>query len=488
MADDKSVDSRSSKPVLSTMETKLSTKKYLKKRSIRRGYGKKNERKNKLNQMNLSIIGTNSAGLRGKMESFYNLINEYSPSIITIQETKHKKTGTIKMKGFQTFEKVRKNKGGGGLLTAVCDDLDPVLVSQGNEDIEIIVVEANLGIKKLRIINAYGPQEDDNIDDILNFWQELEGEVIKATEENCLILIELDANAKLGNGVLKGDPHKISNNGKVLLDIIERQNLIITNSLDICKGTITRERIFENKTEQSIIDYILVCQELAKDITEVTIDDERIHVLSRQTKTRTGIKTITSDHNILSCKFNIKFLKKSRVIRKELFNLKCEEGKKHFYEETNTTNTLSTCFSRSASFQQNSNKFFKNLMGTFHKCFKKIRIRSGKLKSYGEENIQGKLKLKLVLKRFLLNNISCKIATKLAKQKLEEIEESLAEATAAKNAHIVKDHVENIETIDGNFSQLGFWKLKKKLFPISEDPPMAKRDKDGNIISAPEGI
>ena len=119
------------------METKLSTKKYLKKRSIRRGYGKKNERKNKLNQINLSIIGTNSAGLRGKMESFYNLINEYSPSIITIQETKHKKTGTIKMKGFQTFEKVRNNKGGGGLLTAVCDDLDPVLVSQGNEDIEI---------------------------------------------------------------------------------------------------------------------------------------------------------------------------------------------------------------------------------------------------------------------------------------------------------------------------------------------------------------
>ena len=90
MADDKSMDPRSSKPAPSTMETKLGTTKCLKRKSTRRGYGKKNERKNKINQINLSIIGTNSAGLRGKMESFFNLINEYSPTIITIQETKHK--------------------------------------------------------------------------------------------------------------------------------------------------------------------------------------------------------------------------------------------------------------------------------------------------------------------------------------------------------------------------------------------------------------
>ena len=110
------------------------------------------------------------------------------------------------------------------------DDLDPVLVSQGNDDIKLIVVEAKVGTKKLRIINAYGPQaqEDDDNDDLINFWQELEGEVIKATEENCLILIELDANAKLGSEVIKGDPHKMSSNGKVLMDVIERQNLIIT--------------------------------------------------------------------------------------------------------------------------------------------------------------------------------------------------------------------------------------------------------------------
>ena len=88
----------------------------------------------------------------------------------------------MKIPGYQAFDKVRSIKGGGGLLTMVDEDLNPVLVSQGNDDVEILVVEANIGEKKLRIINAYGPQEDDNSQDILSFWQELEGEVIKAKE------------------------------------------------------------------------------------------------------------------------------------------------------------------------------------------------------------------------------------------------------------------------------------------------------------------
>ena len=96
-------------------------------------------------------------------------------------------------------------------------------------------------------------------------------------------------------------------------------------------------------------------------------------------------------------------IKKSRVTRKELFNFKSEESKKHFHEETNTTNILSTCFDKNKSFQQNSNQFYKKLIGTIHKCFKKIRIRTGNTKRYGEDSVQVKLQTKLLLKKFLLN-------------------------------------------------------------------------------------
>ena len=57
-----------------------------------------------------------------------------------------------------------------------------------------------------------------------------------------------------------------------------------------------------------------------------------------------------------------------------------------------------------------------------------------------------------------------------------------------KNASIVKEHLETLENLEGNFSQLGLWKLKQKLCPFPADLPMAKHDELGNLITAPETI
>ena len=200
------------------------------------------------------------------------------------------KKGLVKLPGYQLFEKVRESKGGGGLLTCVDEDLNPVLISSCKDDTEILTVEANLGNNKIRIINAYGPQEDDDIQDVLGFWQELEGEVIRAKDENCYIIIEMDANAKVGKKVIKEDQHNISSNGKIMLDFVERQGLIISNSMDICKGAVTREREVQNKIERSTIDYIITCEELSKHITEVMIDEDRIHTYPDVSKTRLVIE------------------------------------------------------------------------------------------------------------------------------------------------------------------------------------------------------
>ena len=139
------------------------------------------------------------------------------------------------------------------------------------------------------------------------------------------------------------------------------------------------------------------------------------------------------------------------------------------------------------NFNKCSNLFFKTLNRTVHKCFKKFRIRTGNSRQLGEESIQGKLKLKTELKKFLLN-YDCKIAQNIATIKLEQIEESIAEELAAQNPTIVKEHFERMETLEGSFSNLRFWKLKQKLWPMAEDPPMAKKDISGNIITGPEAI
>ena len=91
----------------------------------------------------------------------------------------------------------------------------------------------------------------------------LETEVIAAKEDQCLIIMELDANAKIGKEFCKGDPHNTSKNGKNLLNLVNRQGLIIANTQKECQGVITRVRVKDNKTEMSMIDYIVLCDEMA---------------------------------------------------------------------------------------------------------------------------------------------------------------------------------------------------------------------------------
>ena len=83
------------------------------------------------------------------------------------------------------------------------------------------------------------------------------------------------------------------------------------------------------------------------------------------------------------------------------------------------------------------------------------------------------MKLKLELRKFLVNN-RCKIGQIVAENKLNEVETFLDEHCAKKNAEKVKSHIDSVETLEGNFSQLGLWKLKQKLCPQISDPPMAK--------------
>ena len=92
--------------------------------------------------------------------------------------------------------------------------------------------------------------------------------------------IQLDANAKIGMENLNNDPNNISANGKILIDVVERQKLVIANTLEVCKGVVTRERITKNTVERSVIDYVILCERMEEYLEEIMIDDDRTHVLT----------------------------------------------------------------------------------------------------------------------------------------------------------------------------------------------------------------
>lgn len=95
------------------------------------------------------------------------------------------------------------------------------------------------------------------------------------------------------------------------------------------------------------------------------------------------------------------------------------------------------------------------------------------------------MKLKVDLKDFILKT-HCNLGKSIASSKLVEIEDKLEEEIANKNTEKVKNFIGTMENTEGKFSQQGLWKIKRKLAPIEMDKPMAKFDKDMNLITAPD--
>ena len=66
--------------------------------------------------------------------------------------------------------------------------------------------------RTIRVISGYGPQENWPEDKRRPFFVALETEVEKANLAGKSVIIELDANAKLGKKYIPNDPHEISPN------------------------------------------------------------------------------------------------------------------------------------------------------------------------------------------------------------------------------------------------------------------------------------
>ena len=111
-------------------------------------------RRNKTSKFtsNLSFYGVNSAGLLSKLPSFNNVLKSLMPTVFFIEETKLKKQGRIKTQEtqkYQIFELNRTSKNGGGLAIGALDAVNPVWIREGNDEVEILVVDISVNVLKI---------------------------------------------------------------------------------------------------------------------------------------------------------------------------------------------------------------------------------------------------------------------------------------------------------------------------------------------------
>ena len=151
---------------------------------------------------------------------------------------------------------------------------------------------------------------------------------MKAQREDKSVIMELDANCKLGGEYIPNDPKPMSTNGRIMAGTIDRHALCVANEIiRKVSVTMTIKRNTKDNIEESVIDLVIVSSDVINHVESVHIDEDRIKVLTNITHTKNGLVKKESDHNCIKTKFNIKWEKKEKPQRLEIFNFKDKEGK-----------------------------------------------------------------------------------------------------------------------------------------------------------------
>ena len=201
--------------------------------------------------------------------------------------------------------KERNNKEGGGIGFLIRKDIINI-----TEDIEDLNPQSETKWIKLKTktpINMaimYGQQENTPINQITTQFQELTTNTNRHQVNNEVIIMG-DLNAKVNIQTNK-HTQETSRNGKLLEEFLKQTNTTATNTLPVHTGTWTRENR-NNNNEKSVIDYIIISNNLINKITESTTDDTSIFPIEGKHRT---------DHNIITTTINIQEQLISKTIKR----------------------------------------------------------------------------------------------------------------------------------------------------------------------------
>ena len=455
------------------------------KRNMKRSKNMKNEV--------LKLYGINSAGIKSKISSFNQVLSILKPHIWMVEETKlkpHEKMKGDTLSDFQIFYLSRKESNGGGIALGVSKIFESTLVSEGNDETEVISVLVIVGDIPIRIVVGYGVQENASKEKKEKFWDYIEKEVAEAENENQAVIIQMDGNLHAGSDIIKNDPNPQNQNGKMFVQFLRRNtSLTVVNSLSICEGLITRKRKLESRTEQAVLDFFLVNDKLLPFLQKMIIDEQRQYPLSNFAQQKKNRRVTETDHNGLILEISIQF-EARKPERKELFNFKNKVCQNAFKEETETNEELLNCLENELPFEVQSKQWLKTFNSILHKCFKKVRICSSRKKIQNSEN--SLIKERIDLKKDMKSKTVDEEMKLKIEERIKQIEEDIG------NKVVDEYHKEIIETIEGlggdqtaldGAGRKQLWTLLKRKFPkIQSSFPVGKKDHKGNLITNHEGL
>ena len=297
---------------------------------------KRNKARKRIKYKNgpFKLFGINCAGIKSKMKTFNEVLKKVQPKVWTMQETKLKSNETMSceaLSSYQIYSRNRQESQGGGIAIGVDKDLKSTLIKEGEMETEAISVKIFLKDLEIRVITGYGPQENALKIQKERFWEFLEDEINQAELEGDGAIVQIDGNLHAGRKLIKGDPNNQNQNGKIFCEFLERNpQLIVVNALDACEGIITRKREVENKTEEAVLDFVIINEKIQPFLRKMKIDEDREITLINLAQIKKNKRLIETDHNAIVIEMDFE-MAKIKPQREELFNLKNKASQEAFF-------------------------------------------------------------------------------------------------------------------------------------------------------------
>ena len=103
------------------------------------------------------------------------------------------------------FDKVRLEKGGGGIAVAARTELNPVLLSEAEGVIDAITIDISTRNMIISCTSAYGPQTTATKETKNKFWDYLSNAASSAKIAGKGFIMQGDLYSTLGNTIIPGD-------------------------------------------------------------------------------------------------------------------------------------------------------------------------------------------------------------------------------------------------------------------------------------------
>ena len=449
-------------------EEKMKTEKILLKHKIKKKRRVKRIRK-QIN--NFRILYSNINGIKSKIESLEDIIEEEKPTVIAVVETKLAQMGDFDIPGYKTLM-MNRDENGGGLMISVKDELKNIVVEceEKNEVGEAKWILIDNGRNKIRLGLLYAPQENKTSKKQLKvMYKELQEQVERARANKQEIILLGDFNCKVGN-IISGNHEEVSKGGKILLNMVEKLDLKLINSSEICNGVWTRK----DGNKKSVLDYVLMEREGEKLVTMMKIDEERNCTPYRIVEGR----KIYTDHNTITIDINWSMRYQPGEHKIIAINNKTNEEFRRRTENSNFTNIVTKEDGIQNKYSQWSEEILKVASEVYVKKKKKKRVdMEVKILQKKRKLIRNQIKRTKPEEEEVKINL---IRRKLIDEHIVNIKKERVKQKTTKLAQQIKK--------ENGFDGGVFWEFKRRKEGRKAEARLSVKDKRGEVVEKVEDI